>query len=101
MKCVSIQYIEAIRQMKDDGYVPLRTIALTFVPDEEIGGCDGFGAFLAGSEFQKLGKVAFALDEGLANPDNKYTGTRIKLILSNDLQTKYASTETMMLELIL
>lgn len=32
MKCVGIQYIEAVRQLKDAGYVPKRTIYLLYVP---------------------------------------------------------------------
>ena len=41
MKCVTIQHIEAVGKMKSQGFRPLRTIHLTFVPDEEIGGMDG------------------------------------------------------------
>jgi hypothetical protein len=32
MKCVGIQYIEAVRALKDAGYVPKRTIYLLYVP---------------------------------------------------------------------
>lgn len=46
-----------------------RNVFLTFVPDEEIGGRDGMGAFINGGHMDRLvGKVAVALDEGLANP---------------------------------
>lgn len=38
MKCVCIQYVEAIRRLKDSGFQPTRTVYLSFVPDEEIGG---------------------------------------------------------------
>ena len=32
MKCVSIQYLEALRQLKNEGRVMKRTIHLTFMP---------------------------------------------------------------------
>lgn len=34
MKSVCIQYLQAIRRLKKTGFVPLRTIWLTYVPDE-------------------------------------------------------------------
>jgi aminoacylase len=47
MKSVCVQYLEAIRALKSTGtWAPLRTLRLVFVPDEEIGGQDGMGAFL-------------------------------------------------------
>jgi aminoacylase len=74
MKCVCIQYVEALRCLKDSGFVPARSIHLSFVPDEEIGGSDGMGAFLKSAEFQAIQPIAMALDEGLANPTEKFTG---------------------------
>ena len=38
MKCVCIQYLVAIRKLMVSGFIPVRSIHLTFVPDEEIGG---------------------------------------------------------------
>ena len=32
MKCVGMQYLEAIRQLKKTGFKPQRTIHVTFVP---------------------------------------------------------------------
>ncbi|XP_029455365.1 aminoacylase-1 isoform X2 [Rhinatrema bivittatum] len=72
MKCVTIQYIEAIRKLKAAGKHFPRTIHLTFVPDEEIGGHHGMELFVKQPEFQKL-NVGFALDEGLANPTDNFT----------------------------
>ncbi|KAG7155623.1 Aminoacylase-1-like 3 [Homarus americanus] len=40
--------------------------------DEEIGGIDGMAEFIETDIFKKL-KVGFALDEGYANPTEKYT----------------------------
>ncbi len=36
------------------GYTPLRTIAVTFVPDEEIGGNHGMGPFVESERFAQL-----------------------------------------------
>ncbi|KAJ3045988.1 adenylate cyclase, partial [Rhizophlyctis rosea] len=71
MKCVGIQYLEAIRILKQAGKKPKRTIHLTFVPDEEIGGQDGMRGFVQLKEFKDL-NIAFALDEGLANEGKNY-----------------------------
>ncbi|XP_038626560.1 aminoacylase-1 [Tachyglossus aculeatus] len=72
MKCVSIQYIEAIRKLKAEGRRFPRTIHLTFVPDEEVGGHRGMELFVQRPEFRAL-RAGFALDEGLANPTDNFT----------------------------
>lgn len=71
MKCVGMQYLEAIRNLKAEGFQPTRTIHLSFVPDEEIGGVDGAGNFVASEDFQKL-NVGVNLDEGMASPGESY-----------------------------
>ena len=48
--------------------MPTRTVHLTFVPDEEIGGHDGMAAFLETDLFRTKLNVGIALDEGIANP---------------------------------
>jgi len=73
MKSVCIQYLEAVRRLKVAGFQPKRTLYLTFVPDEEIGGLDGMEKFLESNEWKQMQPVGIALDEGLANPDNAYT----------------------------
>uniref|UniRef100_A0A452S4I3 N-acyl-aliphatic-L-amino acid amidohydrolase n=1 Tax=Ursus americanus TaxID=9643 RepID=A0A452S4I3_URSAM len=72
MKCVSIQYLEAVRRLKAEGHHFPRTIHLTFVPDEEVGGHQGMALFVERPEFQAL-RAGFALDEGLANPSDAFT----------------------------
>ncbi|XP_058026749.1 aminoacylase-1 [Ahaetulla prasina] len=72
MKCVSIQYLEAIRRLKAEGRHFPRTIHMSFVPDEEIGGHKGMELFVKTPEFAAL-NVGFALDEGLANPTDTFT----------------------------
>lgn len=71
MKCVGLQYLEAIRNLKAQGFEPTRTIYISYVPDEEIGGVDGAGNFVSSEDFQKL-NVGVTLDEGLASPSESY-----------------------------
>ncbi|KAI9005269.1 hypothetical protein BC832DRAFT_597539 [Gaertneriomyces semiglobifer] len=73
MKCVGIQYLEAIRILKaaPHNYTPQRTIHVTFVPDEEVGGIDGMKKWVVHQSFKDL-NVGFALDEGLGNPEDAY-----------------------------
>jgi len=79
MKCVSIQHIEAVGTLKRHGLTPDRTIIISLVPDEEIGGMDGMAKWSRTDEFKKL-NIGFALDEGLANPTEAcsvYYGERV------------------------
>ena len=71
MKCVGISYLEAIRQLKSEGHGFSRTVHVSFVPDEEIGGADGMKVFVATEEFKRL-NVGFALDEGIPSPVPSY-----------------------------
>ncbi|CAK9818073.1 Acy1 [Anthophora quadrimaculata] len=68
MKCVGIQYLEAIRRLKLAGAYFKRTIHISFVPDEEIGGFLGMKDFVHTKDFQAL-NIGFALDEGVASPE--------------------------------
>ncbi|XP_047309052.1 aminoacylase-1 [Impatiens glandulifera] len=71
MKCVGMQYMEAIRKMKNRGFEPLRTIYLSFVPDEETGGHEGAAKFAISDVFKEM-NVGIVLDEGLASPGENY-----------------------------
>ena len=71
MKCVCAQYLLALERLSN---IELkRTIHLSFVPDEEIGGADGMAYLVKSDEFKSLGKIAIAFDEGLANEKDAYT----------------------------
>jgi len=72
MKSVGIQHIEAIGRLKKSGYQPLRTIYLTCVADEEIGGYDAMEKWVETKDFQDM-NVGVALDEGLASSDETFT----------------------------
>lgn len=71
MKCVGMQYIEAVRKLKCSGVHCDRTVHLCFVPEEEVGGVDGMKVFIRSEEFRSL-NCGFALDEGLANPSEEF-----------------------------
>ncbi|KAI4375127.1 hypothetical protein MLD38_013035 [Melastoma candidum] len=70
-KCIGIQYIEAIRNLWKKGFTPLRTLIVSYVPDEEIGGLDGVTKFVASKEFEEL-NVGFMLDEGQASTTDEF-----------------------------
>lgn len=63
MKCVGMQYLEAIRKLQGSGFHPIRSLYLSFVPDEEIGGYDGAEKFAESHLFKTL-NVGIVLDEG-------------------------------------
>ncbi|KAK7308338.1 hypothetical protein VNO77_41940 [Canavalia gladiata] len=71
MKCVGMQYLEAIRRLKAQHFRPLRSVYVAFSPDEEIGGDDGAAKFAQSEIFEQM-NVGVMLDEGLASPDEHY-----------------------------
>ena len=80
MKCVGIQHLEAVRRLKTGGKRLRRTVHISYVPDEEIGGVNGMMLFVKTPLFQSL-NVGFGLDEGLASEDEEiplYYGERSK-----------------------
>ncbi|KAK4799487.1 hypothetical protein SAY86_024852 [Trapa natans] len=70
-KCIAIQYLEAIRNLKARNFRPTRTIHISYVPDEEVGGFDGAAKFVGSKEFKEL-NVGFVLDEGQASITDMY-----------------------------
>ncbi|KAM1788465.1 hypothetical protein ACFX11_038753 [Malus domestica] len=64
MKCVGIQYLEAIRRLKASGFKPKRSVYLSYVPDEEIGGHDGAEKLAESDVFKGL-NVGIVLDEAI------------------------------------
>ncbi|KAK2982471.1 hypothetical protein RJ640_026314 [Escallonia rubra] len=68
MKCVGLQYLEAIRKLKASGFQPIRTVYLSFVIAEEIGGHDGAEKFADSDTFTQM-NVGIVLDERLASPN--------------------------------
>ncbi|XP_017026519.1 aminoacylase-1-like [Drosophila kikkawai] len=71
MKCVGMQYLAAIRALKKSGLRLKRTIHISFVPDEEVGGRNGMQPFVKSEEFRSL-NIGFSLDEGIASPTAEF-----------------------------
>lgn len=62
-KGLGMMYLAAIRALKRDGIKQLkRTIHVTFVPDEEMGGLLGMSPFVLTDDFKAM-NVGYALDE--------------------------------------
>lgn len=72
-KCIGMQYLESLRNIqKDPNFkTPIRTIHVTFVPDEEIGGFDGMMKFVESKEFKQL-NIGFMLDEGQTSINDEF-----------------------------
>ncbi|XP_034661856.1 aminoacylase-1B-like [Drosophila subobscura] len=70
MKCVGMQYLAAIRALKRSGAKFKRTIHISFVADEEMGGRLAMLPFVDSKEFRAL-NVGFGLDEGIASPTSE------------------------------
>lgn len=81
MKCVCVQHLEALYRASQRGVLK-RSVHITIVPDEEIGGKDGLGNFLESDAFKSL-NVGCALDEGLANPNPGEVTVFVSYLLSN------------------
>eukprot|EP01091_Cochliopodium_minus_P002748 TRINITY_DN125_c0_g1_i1.p1 TRINITY_DN125_c0_g1~~TRINITY_DN125_c0_g1_i1.p1 ORF type:complete len:413 (+),score=115.41 TRINITY_DN125_c0_g1_i1:51-1289(+) len=71
MKSVGISYLMAIMRLKKKGFTPLRTIHVSFVPEEEVGGELGMKLFIETETFKKL-NVGLSLDEGYASEDDSF-----------------------------
>ncbi|KAI0563853.1 Peptidase M20 [Gracilaria domingensis] len=71
MKSVGLQYIEAISELWRTTWRPKRTVYVSFVPDEEVGGRDGMGQLIESEVFASL-NIGVALDEGLPRDDGIY-----------------------------
>ncbi|XP_068632562.1 aminoacylase-1-like [Battus philenor] len=67
-KALSINYLEAIRKLKESNIKLQRTIHMLLMPDEETGGFNGMISFLETDEFHDL-NPGFFLDEGLTSSD--------------------------------
>jgi aminoacylase len=72
MKSCGIQQLEAVGRLVQSGVKLRRTVHLTFVPDEELGGKRGMKQLLETDDWRAL-NVGVALDEGLANPNDAFT----------------------------
>ncbi|KAL6522197.1 hypothetical protein OROMI_032074 [Orobanche minor] len=71
-KCIGMQYLEAIKELKTNvDYTPLRSVHISYVPDEEVGGFDGMAKFVESKEFREL-NLGFVLDEGQSSVNDEF-----------------------------
>ena len=70
MKGIGMLHYFALKELKDKGFVPQRTIHIFAVPDEEVGGFKGTKEFLETDLFKKL-NVGYVVDEGHASGSAK------------------------------
>ena len=74
MKCVCAQYIVALKKIARSGRRLKRSLHVSFVPDEEIGGADGMNVLMQSDWFNSTGgKVDLVLDEGLASESDDFS----------------------------
>ncbi|XP_025162119.1 aminoacylase-1A [Harpegnathos saltator] len=76
MKSVGMQYLEAIHRFKLNGKRFSRTVYISFMPEEEVGGEHGMKDFVQSAYFKSL-NVGFALDEGNGFSDSSFHVTYI------------------------
>jgi len=82
-----VQYA-ALRQLKQSGLQPIRTIHFIMVPDEERGGFHGTKEFIDHSSFVSL-NIGYVLDEGMPSGDD--TKLLIKVDERTPLQIRVTS----------
>lgn len=66
MKGVGVIHYAAMQQLKQQGFIPQRSIHMIMVPHEEVGGYQGVGQLIDNHYFRSL-NLGFVLDEGLAS----------------------------------
>ncbi len=66
MKGIGMVHYFALKELKDSGFIPKRTIHIFAVPDEEVGGFKGTKELVDSQEFEKL-DVGYVVDEGHAS----------------------------------
>ena len=66
MKGIGALHYFALKELKQQGFFPRRTIYIFAVPDEEIGGFKGTKEFVESPQFKQL-NIGFVVDEGHAS----------------------------------
>ncbi|KAK9874874.1 hypothetical protein WA026_005688 [Henosepilachna vigintioctopunctata] len=70
MKCIGIQYLEAIRNLISDSKTCLRNIHVCFLPEGGVG-CQAMASFIDTNEFLSM-KVGVCLDAGRASATDDF-----------------------------
>lgn len=71
MKSMGVQYLAAIRALKNTGQTLERTLHLVYVPDEETDAIFGMKSFVNHDVFKSL-NIGFAIDEGMTTEGDTY-----------------------------
>lgn len=71
MKCVGMQFLAAIRYFIRNNIRMKRTIHLTYVSEEEVGGFEAMKDFVHSEAFKSL-NAGFSLDEGIASETDEF-----------------------------
>ncbi len=76
MKGIGATHYFALKELKQQGFNPRRTIHILAVPDEEIGGFKGTKEFVESLEFKQL-NVGFVVDEGHASGNDQVLDIKV------------------------
>lgn len=76
MKGIGATHYFALKELKQQGFIPRRTIHLFAVPDEEVGGFKGTKEFVQTSQFKQL-NIGFIIDEGHASGNEKLLDIKV------------------------
>ena len=76
MKGIGAAFYFAIKDLKEQGIQPRRTIHFLSVPEEEVGGFKGTNEFVELPEFKEL-NIGFVIDEGHASGDSEYLDLKV------------------------
>ncbi|MCL5875643.1 MAG: M20/M25/M40 family metallo-hydrolase [Candidatus Dependentiae bacterium] len=66
MKGIGATHYFALKELKEQGFIPKRSIHIFAVPDEEVGGFKGTKEFVKTDQFKQL-HIGFVIDEGHAS----------------------------------
>lgn len=76
MKGIAAVHYTALKALKKNKKSLSRTIYITAVPDEEIGGFKGTGEFI-NSDFFKTANIGFVIDEGHASGNDQFLDIKV------------------------
>ena len=76
MKGIGTTHYFALKELKEQGFVPKRSIHIFAVPDEEVGGFKGTKEFVQTDQFKQL-HIGFIVDEGHASGDESILDIKV------------------------
>ncbi len=76
MKGIGATHYFALKELKEHGFVPKRSIHIFAVPDEEVGGFKGTKEFVQTDQFKQL-NIGFIVDEGHASGNEQILDIKV------------------------